>query len=403
MSPRLELHALTGSSTHDLASLDPQSLVIASYLQLLHPGEWTLVSSSESADSLPFLKHGSETLSGSAILSHLLQTSSTPITWKDPNSEADAKAFQALLSTTVLPLVLHSLYSLPQNWLFTRSLLVPSLPFPTSFYRPGQFRQAAHDLVDSTHPTWWGMGGEAEKEEELERRRKKALLETGIEGVKERKLEDRREGKERVKKTFGEGKIIAAAREVFTALESTLATSSTPFFFSSSSPTPLDAHLSALLSLVLYLPLPQPLLADLINASFPRLWAHTALLRRTLWSSESAPPPASPSRPPSFALASLFPSPSSLFSSFGLSTPLSRAGKPVAASKPLTKQEKEFRKKRWTFFAVCAVGVVGWGVGTGAVPLPGRRLGRMLGRSVGEGQWEEYEEDEEDEEEEDDD
>ncbi|BGP13679.1 hypothetical protein JCM10213v2_001614 [Rhodosporidiobolus nylandii] len=402
----LELHALAGSDKHDLASLDPESLVAASYLQLLHPGEWALVPCSDPglspSGSLPFLKHGTDTFAGSAILSRLLQTSASRVQWKDAKSEADAKAFQALLDATVLPLVLHSLYSLPQNWHFVRALLVPSFPFPTNFYRPGQLRQAAHDLVDATHPLWWGLGGEAEKEEELQRRRKRALLETGIEGMKERKSEDRKEGKERVKKTFGEGKLVAAAREVFTALESTLAASSTPFFFSSSSPTPLDAHLSALLSLVLYLPLPQPLLADLINASFPRLWAHSALLRRTLWSGESAPSPArlatsASSASPLAILPAL--SPSAILAALGLSAPLTRGGRSVASRKPLTKQERDFRRKRWMFFGVCAVGVVGWGVGTGAFPLPGR-LGRLIGRSFEEeeeeGEWEEVDEEDED-------
>ncbi|GAA6029444.1 hypothetical protein JCM8097_003682 [Rhodosporidiobolus ruineniae] len=404
--PTLELYAVAGSATHDLASLDPSSLVAASYLQLLHPGEWTLVPCSDPArspsGSLPFLKHGVETYAGSDILSYLVQTSASKPQWRDDRSEADARAFQALLDTTVLPLVLHSLYSLPQNWIFTRNLLVPSLAFPTNFYRPGQLRQAAHELVDATHPTWWGLGGEAEREEEMERKRKKALLETGTDGIKERKAEDRKEGKERMKKTFGEGKIVSAARDAFNALEATLAASSTPFFFSSTSPTPVDAHLSALLSLVLYLPLPQPLLADLINASFPRLWAHSALLRRSLWSGESAPPP-SVSSPPSLSLSSFVPSPSALFSSFGFSdAPLTRAGKPVSARKPLTKAERDFARKRYLFFAVAAVGVVGWGVGTGAFPLPGGRWGRLLGRSLQEddGEWEDAdEEDEEDEDE----
>ncbi|GAA5861733.1 hypothetical protein JCM8547_000718 [Rhodosporidiobolus lusitaniae] len=416
LGPKLELHALAGSPTHDLPTLDPESLVAASYLQLLHPGEWTLVPCSDPSrspsGSFPVLKHGADEFTGSGILNHLLQTSQSSQQVK----ASDEKAFQALLDRTVLPLVLHSLYSLPNNWHFTRSLLVPSLPFPTNFYRPGQLRQAAHDLIDATHPNWWGLGGEAEKEEEAERRRKRALLESGTEGIKERRDETRREGKERVKKTFGEGKIVSAARAVFTALETTLAASSTPFFFSSSSPTPLDAHLSALLSLVLYLPLPQPLLADLINASFPRLWAHSALLRRTLWSPESAPPPSTPSAssassssPPSFlpGLRDIASLPSTLLSSFGLSsTPLKRGGKPVASRKPLSKQEKDFQRKRWAFYAVCAVGVVGWGVGTGAFPLPGGRLGRLLGRSLSsggdeeDGEWEEVDEDGEDGEEE---
>ncbi|GAA5927717.1 hypothetical protein JCM1841_006018 [Sporobolomyces salmonicolor] len=403
---RLQLHALAGSDTHDLPSLDPPSLVAASYLQLLHPGDWDLVPCSDPAlspsGSLPFLKHGPDSFAGSAILHHLLQTSPHAPALS-PSQKSDAAAFHALLDTTVLPLVLHSLYSLPQNWIFIRSLLLPHLPFPTSFYRPAQLRESARELVESLHSDWWGLGGEAEKEEELQKRRKKALLETGPEGIRERREEDRREGKERMKKTFGEGKIVSAAREVFTSLETTLAASSTPFFFSSSSPTPLDAHLSSLLSLLLFLPLPTPLLADVINASFPRLWAHTALLRRTLWSPDSTP---SPRRPASsghgFSLSTLrdlvpLPWDWESLRHLGLSSASSRVtrgGKPVREE--LSKSQRDFARKRAIFLAVCAVGVVGWGVGTGAMPLPGR-LGKLLGREFGDDDEEDWDEDEEEE------
>ncbi|BGP45862.1 hypothetical protein JCM10450v2_001697 [Rhodotorula kratochvilovae] len=418
-APRLELYAVPGSSKHDLASLDPQSLVAASYLQLLHPGAGTLVPCSDPgaspSGSLPFLKRGSDTFTGGAILAHLAQSSPNPPALA-PSQAADAQAFAALLDTTLLPLVLHSLYSLPNNWAFVRALLAPSLPFPQAFYRPNALRQAAHDTVDATHPDWWGLGGEDEKEQEDERRRKKALLETGIDGIRERKEQTRRDGKERVKKTFGEGKIIAAARELFTALETTLASSSTPYFFSSSSPTPLDAHLSSLLSLALFLPLPTPLLGDLLNASFPRLWAHTALLRRSLWAQESVPPPArsAPSASSSLApggwtgaLRALFP--------FRLpGQGVTRAGAPVPSRAPRSKAELAFARKRRAFLAVCAVGILGWALGTGQVPLPGGRVGRLIGGrwvrlAAGAGGeedeegWEEEdgEEDEEDEDEED--
>ncbi|GAA6012510.1 hypothetical protein JCM11491_004356 [Sporobolomyces phaffii] len=414
-SDRLQLYALAGSNTHDLASLDPQSLVAASYLQLLQPGEWDLIACSDPgmspSGSLPFLKHGLDTFTGSAILHHLQQLD-LAAGERPAGPKSDARAFQSLLDTTVLPLVLHSLYSLPQNWIFVRSLLVPHLPFPTSFYRPAQLRESAQALVNSLHPNWWGLGGETEKEEEMQKKRKKALLDTGLEGLKERREEARKEDKERMKKTFGEGKIVAAARKVFTSLETTLAASSTPFFFSSPSATPLDAQLSSLLSLILFLPLPTPLLADLINASFPRLWAHTALLRRTLWSPESVPLPRRPSSlatspSPLSVLRDLIPLPRQWMTlkPFGLlssSSRVTKRGKPVGSTAPLTKTEKDFVRKRRMFILVCAVGIVGWGIGTGAMPLPGK-LGKLLGKQFAgigaeeEGEWEDDDEDDEDE------
>lgn len=165
-------------------------------------------------------------------------------------------------------------------------------------------------------------------------------------------------------------------------------------------PTPLDAHLSALLSLVLYLPLPTPILADLINASFPRLWAHSALLRRTLWSPDSVPMPklASSSSPssssalggilvtlrelvvPSSARAFFRPSVQPRSSASSSSSSQQRRGTGTA----LTKKERDFARKRYAFFAVCAVGLVGWGIGTGAFPVPfAGRWARLLGGGGG--------------------
>ena len=40
--------------------------------------------------------------------------------------------------------------------------------------------------------------------------------------------------------------------------------------------------------------------------------------------------------------------------------------------KKKTKKEDEFERKRWMFAGVVLVGILGWGVGTGAIPLPGR-------------------------------
>lgn len=162
-------------------------------------------------------------------------------------------------------------------------------------------------------------------------------------------------------------------------------------------PTPLDAHLSALLSLVLYLPLPTPILADLINASFPRLWAHSALLRRTLWSPDSVPMPklasaasSSSSSPsalrgilvtlrelvvPSSVRTFFRPSVQPRSASSSSSSQQRRGGTGTA----LTKKERDFARKRYAFFAVCAVGLVGWGIGTGAFPVPfAGRWARLL-------------------------
>lgn len=140
---------------------------------------------------------------------------------------------------------------LPKNWNFTRPLISASLPYPAKFYLPASLRESARQVVDSTQPTWWGLGGEAEKEIEEERKKKAAMLDVGSEAWRERKASEGRENKDTITKAFGMGKVSLvryicqrvtdgtqierSAREVFTALESTLAASETPFFFSSPS------------------------------------------------------------------------------------------------------------------------------------------------------------------------
>ncbi|SCV66980.1 BQ2448_5626 [Microbotryum intermedium] len=389
----LQLYVWPGSTNHDLPSLDAQCFVAASYLQLLRPGEWELIETTDPGVSptprlqeltsplddpgqLPLLKDHTQTFVSSSILRHLLQTSSI-VDSSDAVQRSEGRAFEAYLDTTVLPLVLHSLYSLPKNWHAFSRLLAPSFAYPLRLIRPAQLRQTAHDLVDATQPTWWNLGGHAEKEEESERRAKKVLLASGTEGVRERKEEEEKDNKERIKNKFGESKIIAAARNVFGSLEQTLASSSTPYFFSSTTPSPLDAQLCSLLSLILYLPLPTPILADLINSSFPRLWAHTALLRRTLWSE----------RPTPIITPTSGVTPLSLFSGLGTllipaqfpwSSPQVLRSNGTFSKKNKSKKEQEFERKRWVYLAVVAVAVVGWGFGTGKVPLPWG-LGRVLG------------------------
>lgn len=153
------------------------------------------------------------------------------------------------------------------------------------------------------------------------------------------------------------------------------------------------------------MPLPTPLLADLINASFPRLWAHTALLRRTLWSTESVPLPRVAGQGASAARSTLsgvaatlreLVLPLSVRSYFSPAVqPRSAESKSAASStggtdaraKPaktpataLSKKDRDFARKRQAFFAVCAVGLLGWGFGTGAFPVPfAGRWARLLG------------------------
>lgn len=172
--------------------------------------------------------------------------------------------------------------------------------------------------------------------------------------------------------------IAAAALECFAALEATLSKSTTPFFFSSPVPMPLDAQLSSLLSLVLYIPLPQPLLRDQINSTCPRLFSHTALLRRTLWTTS----PERMRQP--FGLVATLSAIVPLIPRLDLSLFSSGVKSKPKATRKETNAEKDFRQKRNLFLGVVGVSVVGWALGTGAISL--FKLG-----AEEEGDWEDVE------------
>lgn len=378
----LTLSILPGSNTFDLPSLDLDSFIASSYLRLYHNNySITYILDGHSLPSYSLSTSPSTSLSTSTLLSFLQQSHHIP-----PESPS-AKAFHSLLNTALRPLILHSLFSLPKNWVFVRALLAEPLPYPQKFYVPNQVRESAKNLVTDE---WWGLGGEIEKEEEDERRRKRNLLEGKSLQVEAGAKED---GREKVRKTFGVNKISIEARRILTVLETTLSQSSTPFFFSSPSPAPFDAHISSLLSLVLFLPLPQPILSDLINSSFNRLWTHTILLRRTLFSTSLTPIPSPPTTNLDL-LKILYRDFCPSFSSFPLLYPSSSE---KTKQKP-KKQDLEFQKKRrWFFGAVLATMVV-WSLSTGFVTLPG--FGSEDGEGEGNEEWRFVEGEEEEEEEE---
>ena len=130
--------------------------------------------------------------------------------------------------------------------------------------------------------------------------------------------------------------------------------------------------------MVLFLPLPTPLLSDLVNASFPRLWSHANLLRRILWS-ERPPPPLAAATPLNWTatLGDFLPT-------WGTSEGTVRRSE---KSKKKTAKELSFDRQRWVFAGVVVVGILGWGIGTGAIPLPGRPSIWSAEEDEEEGEW----------------
>ena len=108
-----KMHSLyVWPGAHGLASIDPACSVVASYCQLLlSPDDFEIVECSDFNESLPFLKHGERTYAASAILPYLLQQN---LQEKTPGVD-DSRAIHSLLNFDILPLVLHSLFSVSRQ------------------------------------------------------------------------------------------------------------------------------------------------------------------------------------------------------------------------------------------------------------------------------------------------
>lgn len=208
--------------------VDPVTLINLSYCTLLIPNAFTLVySHRELCTVLPCLTsctadkaiiHGiesdvprlqlspTESYSADQILPFLLSLS-TSSTSPSPQLPLDAPAFHSLITSTLTPLILCALYSLPENWNSLRPSLSAALPFPLSFYTPEVMRNNARAFVDAADSTLWGLGGQAEKDQEDERRRTRLLLETGTEAWKERQDQQRQANKKQIENTFGKTRV----------------------------------------------------------------------------------------------------------------------------------------------------------------------------------------------------
>jgi hypothetical protein len=127
----------------------------------------------------------------------------------DPSQSPDSLALQSHLSTTLTPLILHSLFSIPSNWAFLRPQLAASLPFPTNLYTPEVLRAEAKQIVLSNDllNTLWGTGGVVESDQETDRRRQRLLLEKGGEAWTERDNEKSKENKKEMKATFDRDRV----------------------------------------------------------------------------------------------------------------------------------------------------------------------------------------------------
>lgn len=194
---------------------------------------------------LPCLVVGQEQYSGEEVATQLIKLSTLGY-----KCSVDERAYQALLDSTILPLVLHSLYSVPSNFQRIRSLLSRHMTWPANLYQAESSKLASERVVKAKYPGLWGLGGQLQAEEEDERRSKRILLASDWQDQQD---EDARQRKKKVKLTFSHDKVGCRSPRIlhqvfktnlasdqlrdmirthFAAFDATLAQSTTGYFFS---------------------------------------------------------------------------------------------------------------------------------------------------------------------------
>lgn len=161
---------------------------------------------------LPFLRHGLEqTPTHSKILryiSNIPRTDSISISRPDSrlskDDHASLVALTAFVNSDLSDLVNHSLFSLPLNWLAeVRPAYASNLPIPQRYYLPSKKRTEVRDRLE--REGLWGLGGDAEVEEEREKRKKEFLTDHSDLRVMDRIK--KAEQKDQIKREFDKQKV----------------------------------------------------------------------------------------------------------------------------------------------------------------------------------------------------
>ncbi|KAJ3877289.1 outer mitochondrial membrane transport complex protein-domain-containing protein [Lentinula edodes] len=253
-----------------LPSIDPASLSLIIYMQLVQPSKFVLVESVNPdlspTGQLPFLKDGNEIIApASSIISYLVDdrhgfdTSALKATF----NPADA-AWLAHAESNLGDLVLHMLYALHANWTeLTHASIVYRFPVPQRYYVPHRLRQSYKRRLEGSG--LWSLPGIEQETKHIS---------------KNRAPNEKVNPRDRFLKVFEREKVLEKARttlDIYTRLlgEGT--------FFNGDQPSHLDAIVAAHILLLSRPPFPDPLLQDLVNTSYPSLVAHAnRMYARTL-------------------------------------------------------------------------------------------------------------------------
>ncbi|KAJ3905044.1 outer mitochondrial membrane transport complex protein-domain-containing protein [Lentinula edodes] len=253
-----------------LPSIDPASLSLIIYMQLVQPSKFVLVESVNPdlspTGQLPFLKDGNEIIApASSIISYLVDDKNgfDTLALKATFNPADA-AWLAHADSNLGDLVFHMLYALHANWTeLTHASIVYRFPVPQRYYVPHRLRQSYKRRLEGSG--LWSLPGIEQETKHISKNR-----------VPNEKVNPR----DRFLKVFEREKVLEKARttlDIYTRLlgEGT--------FFNGDQPSHLDAIVAAHILLLSRPPFPDPLLQDLVNTSHPSLVAHAnRMYARTL-------------------------------------------------------------------------------------------------------------------------
>ncbi|KAJ3857024.1 outer mitochondrial membrane transport complex protein-domain-containing protein [Lentinula lateritia] len=252
-----------------LPSIDPASLSLIIYMQLVQPSKFMLVESVNPdlspTGQLPFLKDGNEIIApASSIISYLVEKNGFDISaLKATFNPADA-AWLAHAESNLGDLVLHMLYALHANWTeLTHASIVHRFPIPQRYYVPHRLRQSYKRRLEGAG--LWSLPGIEQDTKHLS---------------KDRAPNEKVNPRDRFMKVFEREKVLEKARTTLDIYTRLLGEGN---FFNGDQPSLLDAILAAHILLLSRPPFPDPLLQDLVNTSYPSLVAHAnRMYARTL-------------------------------------------------------------------------------------------------------------------------
>ncbi|KAJ3732303.1 hypothetical protein DFJ43DRAFT_320783 [Lentinula guzmanii] len=244
-----------------LPSMDPTSLLLIIYMQLVIPSKFTLVESVNPdlspSGQLPFIKNGKDLVAPtSSIISYLADDANGfGIPTLKATSNPQDTAWLVHAESNLGDLVLHMLYSLRANWNeLTHPSIVYQFPVPQRYYAPHRLRESYRSRLESAG--LWSLPG-VEQE-------KKAFS-------KERPPKAKGNPRDRFLRVFERERVVEKAR---TALDIYTRLLGARTFFNGDQPSLLDAIVAAHILLLSRPPFPDPLLQDLVNTSYPSLVAH---------------------------------------------------------------------------------------------------------------------------------